>query len=251
LLNSAITFLNSAEAFVSDEDLRETPQDVRTLLGELTGLVSSEEVKNVPVALNGTLVRIEELVAQLEEERIAERLSTALEGASEAANAVSSSVEGVPELVERIQAVAAKAETLEVEELVVALTDLTESADAVIGTEDAVALPGALKRALDEVNATLVELREGGAVENVNRTLASARNAADSIAVSARDLPQVVERLTALFAQASRTIEGYNQGEQLSRSAERTLRDIQKAADALASLARTIERNPNSLLLGR
>ncbi len=251
LLNSAITFLNSAEAFVSDEDLRETPQDVRTLLGELTGLISSEEVKNVPVALNGTLVRIEELVAQLEEERIAERLSTALEGASEAANAVSSSVEGVPELVERIQAVAAKAETLEVEELVVALTDLTESADAVIGTEDAVALPGALKRALDEVNATLVELREGGAVENVNRTLASARNAADSIAVSARDLPQVVERLTALFAQASRTIEGYNQGEQLSRSAERTLRDIQKAADALASLARTIERNPNSLLLGR
>ena len=85
----------------------------------------------------------------------------------------------------------------------------------------------------------------------MNRTLASARNAADNIALSAQDLPQVVERLTALFAQASRTIEGYNQGEQLSRSAERTLRDIQKAADALASLARTIERNPNSLLLGR
>ncbi|HBB85899.1 MAG TPA: paraquat-inducible protein B, partial [Sulfitobacter sp.] len=71
------------------------------------------------------------------------------------------------------------------------------------------------------------------------------------IALSARDLPQVVERLTALFAQASRTIEGYNKGEQISRSAEQTLRDIQKAADALASLARTIERNPNSLLLGR
>ncbi|KKL00981.1 hypothetical protein LCGC14_2627630, partial [marine sediment metagenome] len=161
LLSSAISFLNSAEAFVSDEDLRETPQDVRALLGELTGLVSSEEVKNVPVALNGTLVRIEQLVAKLEEERVVERLSTALESASEAANSVSSSVEGVPELVESIQAVAAKAETLEVEELVVALTELTESAEAVIGTDDAVALPGALKRALDEVNATLEELREG------------------------------------------------------------------------------------------
>ncbi|HBB85898.1 MAG TPA: paraquat-inducible protein B, partial [Sulfitobacter sp.] len=97
-----------------------------------------------------------------------------------------SSVEGMPELVESIQAVAAKAETLEVEELIVALTDLTESADAVISTDDAVALPGALKRALDEVNATLEELREGGAVENVNLTLASARNAADNIALSAR-----------------------------------------------------------------
>ena len=251
LLNSAISFLNSAEAFVSDDDLRETPQDVRALLGELTGLVASEDVQNIPVALNATLQRIEKLVADLEEQRVAERLGQALDDTSEAAASVTSSVEGVPELVEQIQRVAAKAESLEVEELVVALTELTESADAVIGTEDAVALPGALKRALDELNATLTELREGGAVENVNRTLASARNAADNIALSAKDLPQVVSRLTALFAQASRTIEGYNKGEQLSRSAERTLRDIQEAADALASLARTIERNPNSLLLGR
>ena len=68
---------------------------------------------------------------------------------------------------------------------------------------------------------------------------------------SAKDLPQSVDRLTRLFAQASRTIEGYNKGDELSRTAESTLRDIQKAADALASLARTIERNPNSLLLGR
>jgi paraquat-inducible protein B len=97
----------------------------------------------------------------------------------------------------------------------------------------------------------LQELREGGAIENVNRTLVSARNAADSIAVSAKDLPQIVERLTRLFAQAGRTIEGYNKGDELSRTATDTLRDIQKAADALASLAKTIERNPNSLLLGR
>jgi len=81
--------------------------------------------------------------------------------------------------------------------------------------------------------------------------LASARNAADNIAVSAQELPDVVDRLTQLFAQASRTIEGYNKGDQISRTAQETLRDIQKAADALAKLARTIERNPNSLLLGR
>ena len=61
----------------------------------------------------------------------------------------------------------------------------------------------------------------------------------------------MVARLNRLFAQASRTIEGYDKGDELNRSAQATLRDIQKAADALASLARTIERNPNSLLLGR
>jgi paraquat-inducible protein B len=251
LLNSAISFLNSAEALVTDEDLRETPQDLRLLLAELQGLVTSDDVQNIPVALNATLTRVETLVAALEREQIAERLSAALEGATAAANSVTTSVEGVPALVEQIQAVAAKAETLELNQLVEELTALTKSADAVIGTDAAVALPGSLKRALDEVNYTLQELREGGAIENVNKTLASARNAADNIAVSAKDLPNIVDRLTSLFAQASRTIEGYNKGEEISRSAQDTLRDIQKAADALASLARTIERNPNSLLLGR
>ncbi|KIN76177.1 intermembrane transport protein PqiB [Sulfitobacter mediterraneus] len=251
LLNSAISFLNSAEALVTDEDLRETPQDLRLLLAELQGLVTSDDVQNIPVALNATLTRVETLVAALEREQIAERLSAALEGATAAANSVTTSVEGVPAMVEQIQAVAAKAETLELNQLVDELTALTKSADAVIGTDAAVALPGSLKRALDEVNYTLQELREGGAIENVNKTLASARNAADNIAVSAKDLPNIVDRLTSLFAQASRTIEGYNKGEEISRSAQDTLRDIQKAADALASLARTIERNPNSLLLGR
>ncbi|MFC6636242.1 MCE family protein [Sulfitobacter sp. JBTF-M27] len=251
LLNSAITFLDSAEALISDEDLRNTPTDVRELLADLQGLVSSDDVRNIPVTLNATLTRVETLVGQLEQERIASKLSAVLDDASTAASAVESSVAGVPALVEQIEAVAAKAESLAIDELVKELTALTASADAVIGTEDAIALPRSLKRALDEVNYTLQEVREGGAIENVNQTLASARNAADSIAVSSKDLPQIVDRLTALFAQAGRTIEGYNKGDELSRSAQAALRDIQKAADALASLARTIERNPNSLLIGR
>ncbi|KIN65847.1 Paraquat-inducible protein B [Sulfitobacter noctilucae] len=251
LLNAAINFLDSAEGFISNEDLRETPGDVRSLLSELQGLVSSEDVQGIPVSLNATLQRVETLVATIEQQSIAERLSEVLSAAATAATAVETSVEGVPSLIAQIEAVAAKAETLEVNELVSELTALTRSADAVVGAPDAAALPGSLKRALDELNYTLQELREGGAIENVNQTLASARNAADSIAVSSRDLPQIVNRLTQLFAQAGRTIEGYNKGDELSREAASTMRDIQKAADALASLARTIERNPNSLLLGR
>ncbi|MEM7521393.1 MAG: MlaD family protein, partial [Pseudomonadota bacterium] len=367
LLNSAITFLDSAEAFVSSEDLQEAPTDVRALLAEVQGLVASDDVRNIPVALNEVLQRVEGLVTELEEEQFVARLSVlidraaiaagavevtlagvpdlvaqidalaekaenlaledliaevtkltrsadallsseataalpaelqsvlsevnavlgelkaggavdnlssilastrgtaaalerdfptivanlsrTLEDASSAATAVEASVAGVPQLVTQIEAVAANLETLEVDELINELAELTRSAEAVIGTDDAVALPGALRRALDEVNATLAELRRGGAVDNVNQTLASARNAADSIAISTRDLPQIVDRLTALFDQAGRTIQGYNRGDEVSRSVLAALRDIQKAAEALESLARTIERNPNSLLL--
>lgn len=251
LLNSAIGLMNSAQTFIGSDDLQQTPSDVRNLITEVTGLVSSDAIKNIPVTLNETLQRVEMLVATLEQEQMAARLLGAVDAVSDAADAFSTSTEGVPELVDELQAVAANASELELQELVDQLTALTNSADQIIGTPDAVALPGSLKNALDELNYTLQELREGGAVENVNQTLASARNAADNISVSAQELPQIVDRLSALFDQASVTIEGYNQGDQISRTAQQTLRDIQKAADALASLARTIERNPNSLLLGR
>lgn len=251
LLNSAIELMNSAESLVSSEDLRETPSDVRALLSDISGLVSSDEIQNVPVALNSTLVRIEGLVADLEEQRIVATLREALSSTSEAADSVTSSVKGVPELVDQIKAVAANVETLELDLLVDELTRLTTSANALVSSPDTAELPAALSGALDELNRTLAELREGGAVENVNRTLASARNAADQIAASTNTLPQIVDRLNTLFTQAGRTIEGYNKGDQLSRATEATLRDIQEAAEALTKLARTIERNPNSLLLGR
>jgi paraquat-inducible protein B len=251
LLNSAINVMNSAEVLISNRDLQETPGDVRALLGEISGIVGSDDVKNIPVALNTTLERVEALVADLEEQRFAETLNATLVAASKAADAVTSSAAGVPELIAEIQAIAEKAATLEFDTLIEELTALTSSAEALVSSPETAQLPVALAGALDQLNATLKELREGGAVQNVNQTLASARTAADSIAVSARDLPQVIERLNTLFAQAGRTIEGYNKGDQLSRSAEAALRDIAQAAGALEKLARTIERNPNSLLLGR
>lgn len=251
LLNSAINVMNSAELLMSNGDLQKVPGDVSTLLSDISGIVTSDDVKNIPVALNATLTRVEGLVAELEQQRIAESLGKTLTAAADAADAVTSSVEGVPELVTDIQAVASKAASLEFDVLIQELTSLTTSAEALVSSPETAQLPVALSGALDQLNATLRELREGGAVENVNQTLASARNAADSIAVSSKDLPQVIDRLNALFVQAGRTIEGYNRGDELSRSVETTLRDIQQAASALEKLARTIERNPNSLLLGR
>ncbi len=251
LLNSAINVMNSAETLMSNGDLQKVPGDVSALLGDISDIVTSDDVKNIPVALNATLTRVEGLVAELERQRIAEVLGTTLTAASKAADAVTSSVAGVPELVTEIQTVAAKAAELEFDVLIEELTSLTSSAEALVSSPETAQLPAALAGALEQLNATLKELREGGAVQNVNQTLASARNAADSIAVSARDLPQVITRLNGLFAQAGRTIDGFDQGEELSRAAQSALRNIQQAAGALEKLARTIERNPNSLLLGR
>ena len=137
------------------------------------------------------------------------------------------------------------------EELTEQLTELLGSADAILGTPAAQDLPASLGAALDELNAPLAELREGGAVRTVNATLSSAREAADAVALSSKDLPALVERITDVFDQASRTIEGYNRGDVLSRDAQAALRDISEAADAITSLVRLLERNPSALIRGR
>ena len=113
------------------------------------------------------------------------------------------------------------------------------------------ALPQDLGDALAEINATLAELREGGAVANINATLGSARNAADAVAASTADLPALAARMRAVLDQATQTIAGYDEGEVLTREVQSTLRDISGAADALESLARLLERNPDALIRGR
>lgn len=251
LLNNAIQFLGSAEALLSSDDVRETPQAVRALLRDVRDIVASEDVQGIPGTLNAALARFENVLAQLEEEKLAERLVVAVDAASAAASGVSASVEGLPDLIAQFQAVALKAETLPLGDLTEQLTALIASAEGILGTDAARQLPADLSAALNEINATLKELREGGAVDNINATLDSTRKAADSVAVSTQDLPDLVERIQEVLNQASRTIAGYNKGDVLSRDAQTALRDISKAADAMASLARMLERNPSALIRGR
>jgi paraquat-inducible protein B len=251
LMTAAIDFLNSARALVGNQDLQDAPGEVVGLLADVRGLVSSEDVANVPVALNATLTRIEALVSDLEQQQLVARLTAAVESATLAAEGVGSAVQGIPQLLASVQAVTDKAGALPVEELVAEITALTDTAEEVIGTEAFKALPADLSAALSELQATLNALRTGGLVENANATLASARSAADAISDAADDLPALMERMAVVLNQASATIRGFDQGEQISRDVQSALRDIQQAATALASLARSIERNPSSLIRGR
>ena len=251
LLLSAIGFLEGAQNLIASEDLRETPQEVRALLADIRGVVTSETVQDIPVTLNAALGRLDGLLAQIEEAQAVSRLTAAIESATQAASAVGGSVAGVPALLEELTAVTAKAAALPLEELTGQVTDLLATAEGLIGAPETRGLPLSLSQALDELTATLAELREGDAVANVNATLASARQAADAVALSSRDLPALVERITEVFDRASATIEGYNKGEAVSRDAQAALRDISKAADAITSLARLLERNPSALIRGR
>ncbi|MDA8586311.1 MlaD family protein [Rhodobacteraceae bacterium] len=251
LLNAGVIFLNNAATLVASEDLQETPGDVRALLSDVRGMVNSDDIQNIPVALNAAIVRFETLLAELEEQQLATRLSAALDAAAAASGNVSASFEGFPALVEQFGAVARMVETVPLDALTTQLTELVASVDEIVGTDAARELPADLSAALNEINATLADVREGGAIDNVNATLLSARNAADAIATSTQDFPAVVAEMQSVLLAARRTIAGFNNGEALSREVQRALRDISSAAEALAALARTLERDPSALIRGR
>ena len=258
LLDGAIEFLGQLNSIASDEDLRETPSELRGLLAEARSFVGSESVQNLPADLDAILKDLatasgdlKSLLGDLVEAKAVEQLSAALTAASEAADSVYASVDGVPELVEQLNVVAKNASEVPLVELADQVEAVLKSSNEILSADATKELPGNLSKTLGELEAALRELREGGLVENANLTMASARDAADAVAKSTEELPEIAGRINTLVASASKTLAAYGENSELNRNAQSALRDVQRAADAINSLARALERQPNSILFGR
>ncbi|MGC9420133.1 MAG: MlaD family protein [Rhodovulum sp.] len=251
VMDSAIAALENVARLTGSEDIRAVPGEVRALLGEARGLVGSEDTQALPARLSAAVGELETLVARLNEGDTAGRLTAALDAAAAAAAGVDTALAGVPGLVDRLNGIAANAETVPLDELAARLSALLDAADRLIDTDAARALPADLSAALAELRAVLAELREGGVVENANATLASARSAADDISAAAQDLPEVLARARAVLDQAAATIRGYDASRGVGRDLGPAIREVERAARAVSDLARTLERNPNSILFGR
>lgn len=221
------------------------------VLASVDGLLSREEVQALPADLGAAVASVRAIAAEFEAARLAATLTGTLESAAAAAREIETASAGAPALIANLNDLTRTAADLPLEALVTRLSEVTATADALLGSEDTAALPGELGAALAEIRLVLEELRAGGTVASVNATLASAREAADNVAIAVRDLPSVAERINGLLDEARATLANYGGGSDVSRAALQALRDAQGAADAIASLARAIERRPNSLLLGR
>lgn len=60
-----------------------------------------------------------------------------------------------------------------------------------------------------------------------------------------------MDRLGTLISQAQATLTGYDGNSPINRDARTALRALTEAMRAIDGLASTIERKPNSLILGR
>ena len=94
-------------------------------------------------------------------------------------------------------------------------------------------------------------LGSGEITQATPAALASADQAAGAIAAAAENLPDLARDLESLIADAEAVIGTYGARSEFNAQTLSTLRDLRDTARAVTSLARTIERKPNALLLGR
>jgi paraquat-inducible protein B len=116
----------------------------------------------------------------------------------------------------------------------------------------------ALNRAPAELEGTLAaarglveDLEEAEAATELAGAVRSAGAAAAALEAASADLPALAERLNRLAATLQETARSYGAESAVNREAIAALREVRQAARSVATLAQTLERRPNSLILGR
>ncbi len=232
--------------------------DAGDLVASLDSLIAAPEVQALPAEIKRAVTELNGLLTDLrsgpllaDAEATAAAARTAAESVAAAAASAQTAIEGLPALVDQVSALATRAADLPLEDLVGEATGLLANVDALVASDAVAALPADLSAALADLRLILTDIREAGVIETANATMRSAQEAVDQIAVSAEALPGMVERINGLLNTAAAAIAGVGETSTVVRDAREAMREITRAAEAVAQLARTIERDPNSLIFGR
>lgn len=251
ILTNVSELMGNINALISSDAVQTAPRELAALVEDLRDLIGSDQIQGIPDDVATILNGLKGTVTDFREAGIVAQVNQILAEASGAAVAVREATAGIPEVVTSIDQLAKTANELPLEQLITDLAALASATEQLLRADGMHDLPASLNGALTEVQLALAELRDGGLIAAANETMASARGAAAAVEQATAGLPELAARLDRLAAQAERTLAGYGEGSELTREAKNTLREVQTAARAVSALARQIERNPNSLLMGR
>lgn len=258
LVIQANTALEEVNAFLASDgftglsdSLQTTLTGTQAAIADVQSLISSDDTQAIPTDIRALLGTLQGFVGQVEDGDIITKLNTAADSAVAAAGAIETGAADLPAIVAQVEELMTTANRLELDALVASATETLNAIDTLLLADGTQALPQTIADVADELQQFLAEVRNGGAITNVNAALASANSAARAIEDAAQSLPALSSRASALFAQTQTVLDTYGDRSRFNQETLSTLRDIQSAADAISALARTIQRNPSSLLTGR
>lgn len=235
VMKSATDMMNSITTLASNEDTRAVPGAVREAVDEIKG--AADEVRQV--------------TADLREGGAIGQVRGFVDEATAAAAAVREAATPVPEMVDKINETTDYVRTFDFEGVSDEAKGILTDIRAMLGTDDAAQLPQNLSDTLKAASGLLNDLRDGNAAGSLNDALKSAKTAADQIAASVQNFPEVTKDAQRVMARADAMLAAYGPRSEFNNQAINMLRAMGRAADSFGSLARLIERNPRAFILGR
>ena len=166
-------------------------------------------------------------------------------------SACATAVQGVPGVLVQIEALAARIRTLPFDETLARANALIASMDRILSAPGADQLPESVTAAFDQIRVTIADLQRRDVPKNFNDSLVSFNDASIAFTGLSANLNAVLPQVSALAARADSVLSEFDVGSELNYEAITTIREIRDAARAITALVATIERRPNSLLLGK
>jgi paraquat-inducible protein B len=251
LVGSANDLVRSVDALVKSEGVANLPGSVEASLAQLRSVVGALQQGGAIDNVNATLASVRQMTDEAKQAELVASLRAVIDEAKVATQNVSTATEDVPALVASLNTLSANAAKLPLDQLVTTATRTLDSADGFLASNGVSEVPPKLAAALEELRALLAELREGGAVANVNATLASADRAAGAVTAAAEDLPTLIARLNKVADRADAALASVGPDSKTNRDLILVLQEVRDAARAVNALASALQRQPNSVIFGR
>lgn len=231
--------------------LDELLKDSSAAIARLNSLLQDEALTTLAPSAANAIGSIDRMLAALEQGGTIDNLGTLSADAKGMIHDLRSATSGVPALVEDAAGVIANVRALPLAELSDSLDKLLIRTETLLNAPGIEDIPVALRGSLVELQATMEALRDGGAVESLNQTLASARSAMQAIKAATDQVPGLIDRLNGAAASLQKLIASYSGTSRFYGEMSATLAEAKRTAEAFRSLARSLERNPNALITGR
>lgn len=270
-LPAVLENLETLSANAASLPLGDIATDAQGLIADGRALLTDEAVTGIGVQLSDGLGRINSVLAEVQAAGLAANVTGAVTSITSAADAVSGvagdisalapradttlaaieeATTGLPALVDNANRVTANLAEADVQALAGEAAVLFERIAAYLDGEDMQAVPGELNRLLASATRVVAEIEQAGVAQSMNTTMQSIEAAANRIASASDGLPALVAQARDVLGGANTAVAGLSDMGQTMRDVRTALREISTAAQGVASLARRLERAPNSLIFG-
>ncbi|QJD17253.1 MlaD family protein [Paracoccus sanguinis] len=261
-VDSAASGVGKAAEAVAATDFAALSTEAKGVLADARALIGSDAAAALPGKLGGTLDQASAMLTELREGGTAGRLNEALTGVSTAAAQVTEAARGLDGKIDGaltgIESAAGEVGSAAKSVAAVDFAALSAEAQgiladlrAMIGSDDAAALPRNLSDTLAAASAVLKDLHEGGTAQRLNQSLTAVSEAAARVGRAADGIAPLSARLQQLAARTDQVVSSFGGNGALQAEFTRALREVARAAASVGSTARAIERNPQSIIRGR